>query len=65
MLAPTNPTTGESLPGIKPLAPEVAGQVIDQVADDPDPYHQQNIKNNVILAIAKILLGRDVLVFSI
>ena len=39
--------------------------VIDQVADDPDPYHQQNIKNNVILAIAKILLGRDVLVFSI
>lgn len=39
--------------------------VIDQVADDPDPYHQRNIKNNVILAIAKILLGRDVLVFSI
>ncbi|MBA55021.1 MAG: succinate-semialdehyde dehydrogenase [Pseudomonadales bacterium] len=33
MLAPTNPTTGESLPGIKPLAPEVAGQVIDQVAE--------------------------------
>ena len=39
--------------------------VIDQVADDPDPYHQRNIKNNVILAIAKIQLGRVVLVFSI
>ena len=39
--------------------------VIDQVADAPDPYHQQNIKHNVILAIAKILLGRDVSVFSI
>lgn len=39
--------------------------VVDQVAVDPDPYHQQNIKNNVILAIAKIQLGRVVLVFSI
>ena len=39
--------------------------VIDQVAVDPDPYHQQNIKNNVISVIAKILRGRDVLVFSI
>jgi len=34
--------------------------VVDQVAADPDPYHQQNIKNNVILAIAKIRHGRDV-----
>ena len=33
--------------------------VIDQVAVDPDPYHQQNIKSNVILAIAKIQHDRD------
>lgn len=39
--------------------------VIDQVAADPDQYHQQNIKNNVILAIAKIPPGRELLVFSI
>jgi len=39
--------------------------VVDQVAVDPDPYHQQNIKSNVISAIVRIQLGRVVLVFSI
>jgi len=39
--------------------------VIDQVVVDHDPYHQQNIKSNVILAIAKIPHDRDVLAYSI
>lgn len=53
-------------PEVDPVEDEVVlDLVVIEVVVDHDQYHQQNIKNNVILAIAKILPDRDALVCSI
>lgn len=53
-------------PEVDPVEDEVVlDLVVIEVVVDHDQYHRQNTKNNVILAIVKILPDRDVLVFSI
>ena len=53
-------------PEVDPVEDEVVlDLVVIEVVVDHDQYHQQNTKNNVILAIVKILPDRDALVFSI
>lgn len=53
-------------PEVDPVEDEVVlDLVVIEVVVDHDQFHRQNTKNNVILAIVKILPDRDVLVFSI
>jgi len=53
-------------PEVDPAEDEVVLDLVAiEVDADHDPYHQQNIRNKDILAIAKILHDRDVLVYSI